>query len=77
MDDLPGHPESEKIWKKHFVPTLLLFQGAQPEPWSWTDSTSVSVVQKIWDVVFGDEIPHKVVLNECVHYLVRGSLGRV
>ena len=74
LEDLPEHDLTGKRWKKYFVPTLLCFQGAQPDPWSWTDTASVAVVQKIWDHIFGDEVPHKVIMNECVHFLVGGSL---
>lgn len=74
LEDLPGYPQSVRGWKKYFVPTLLLFQGAQPELWSWTDSVSVPLVQTmIWNATFGDEFPYTVVVNECVHSLVSAS----
>ena len=68
LEDLPEHNLTGKRWKKYFVPTLLCFQGAQSDPWSWTDMASVTVVQKIWDHIFGGEVPHKIVMNECVHF---------
>ena len=73
LEDLPGYPQSVRAWKKYFVPTLLLFQGAQPQPWNWQDSVSVPLVQAIWNACLGDEFPLKVVQNECVHSLVHVS----
>ena len=74
LEDLPGHPQSVRAWKQYFVPTLLLFQGAQLQPWNWQDGASVPLVQAIWDATLGDEFPLKVVPNECVHALVSVSL---
>ncbi|PIL28161.1 hypothetical protein GSI_09698 [Ganoderma sinense ZZ0214-1] len=74
LEDLPEYKRVEKRWKKYFVPALLRYQGAQPEPWKWLDSESVPVLQKIWDAIYGDEVPHKVVANECVHFLATQKL---
>ncbi|KAI1786559.1 hypothetical protein LXA43DRAFT_1064989 [Ganoderma leucocontextum] len=74
QDDLPKGSQVEKRWKKYFVPTLLQYQGAQLEPWSWVDVTSVPTVQMIWDAIFGDDVPHTVVANDCVHGLATQKL---
>ncbi|PIL25426.1 hypothetical protein GSI_13316 [Ganoderma sinense ZZ0214-1] len=64
-EDLPEG--SQRRWKSYVLPTLLRFQGAQRDPWTFPDVSSVPTMQRIWDAVYGDELPHEVVAGDCVH----------
>ncbi|KAI0352544.1 hypothetical protein OH77DRAFT_1513132 [Trametes cingulata] len=65
--DLPFGAQQDDRWTSRFVPTLLRYQGCRYNPWSWLAESSVSVVQKIWDEVYGDSLPHDVQANDNVH----------
>jgi hypothetical protein len=47
-------------WRKIFVPTYIWFVAQQEDPWTVDDAVAKSAMQKIWQVVFGKDIPHKV-----------------
>lgn len=73
-NDLPDGAQDHDRWSSLFVPTLLRFQGCRHDPWTWDARGSVSVIQKIWDAVYGDSLPHTVVAGDSVHKVVRFSL---
>lgn len=75
LKDLPGGPRVQDLWTNVFLPTLIRFIGTRLRPWSIDDTTSVVVVQSIWDVVFGAELPRRIESGDVVHYLVRISLS--
>ncbi|KAJ8475491.1 hypothetical protein ONZ51_g6528 [Trametes cubensis] len=67
--DLPPGAQNDDRWNSQFVPTLYEYQGSRHDPWTFGDASSVDVVQTIWDKVYGDSLPHKVVSNDNVHGL--------
>ncbi|KAI0654345.1 hypothetical protein C8Q70DRAFT_1058588 [Cubamyces menziesii] len=67
--DLPPGAQNDDRWNSRFVPTLYEYQGSRHDPWTFGDASSVDVVQAIWDKVYGDSLPHKVVSNDNVHGL--------
>lgn len=67
---LPLGAQEDDLWSTRFIPTLLRYQGCRPDPWAWDSMSSVDVVQKIWDEVYGGRLPHTVVMNDNVHKVV-------
>ncbi|KAH9856104.1 hypothetical protein C2E23DRAFT_857148 [Lenzites betulinus] len=65
--DLPTGAQDNDRWSNLFIPTLLKYQGSRHDPWSWDPNASAAVVQKIWDHVYGETLPHRVVVNDNVH----------
>lgn len=72
-NDLPDGAQDHDRWSSLFVPTLLRFQGCRHDPWTWDARGSVPVIQKIWDAVYGDSLPHTVVAGDNVHKVVCSS----
>lgn len=72
-NNLPDGAQDHNRWSSAFVPTLLRYQGSRHNPWTWDARGSVPVIQKIWDVVYGDSLPHRVVAGDNVHKVVRSS----
>ncbi|KAI0352007.1 hypothetical protein OH77DRAFT_1429041 [Trametes cingulata] len=74
IKDLPGGTWAQDQWARSFVPTLVKYQGTRSMPWLWDDEWSVAVVQKIWNAVFGDRLPHRVQRGDVVHSLATDQL---
>ncbi|KAH9855116.1 hypothetical protein C2E23DRAFT_883088 [Lenzites betulinus] len=64
---LPAGAQEDDLWSTRFVPTLLKYQGCRQDPWTWDPVSSVDIVQKIWNRVYGERLPHTVVMNDNVH----------
>lgn len=69
-NDLPAGAQDDERWGSLFIPTLLRYQGCSHDPWTCDPARSVAVIQKIWDRVYGQNLPHRVVLNDNVYKVV-------
>src|ERR1700720_1984943 len=68
--DLPNGIHKEDRWRKHFIPTFLLWLGWQANSWNVPDDEVVNALQKIWNVVY-KKIPYKVKQKDAVCAVVR------
>ncbi|KAH9854389.1 hypothetical protein C2E23DRAFT_883985 [Lenzites betulinus] len=74
IEHLPGGLPAQERWTQRFAPTLVRYQGTREAPWDWDDTTSVDVVQRIWNATMSDICPHDVVSGDVVHSLATARL---
>ena len=67
---LPEGADDGDRWNAQFIPTLLEYQGSRHDPWTFIGEDSVTVVQKIWDKVYGTSLPYVVEHKIGVHHIV-------
>ncbi|KAL7278554.1 hypothetical protein ACG7TL_007553 [Trametes sanguinea] len=67
--DLPAGAHDRSKWRLQFIPTVLRILGAHEDPWNLSDKVMVKLLQKVWDSVYGEAIPHRVRVNDAVHAL--------
>jgi hypothetical protein len=60
---LPEGCQGQFKWCRHYVPTYLWFLSSYPKVWAIPDNDAVKAMQKIWDDIYGDEIPYDVNVN--------------
>jgi hypothetical protein len=68
--DLPLGCVEDGLWRKTFIPTYIAFISQQEDPWTITDAVAKSAMQKIWDKIFGEDIPHKITTDGAVFSVV-------
>jgi hypothetical protein len=69
-DDLPHGCLEEARWRKHFIPTFLGYVAWQPDPWVLDEANTTLALQLIWNVLYGNSIPHTVVAHDAVYSIV-------
>ena len=60
---LPEGCQDDLKWRRRYVPTYLRFLSSYPKVWTIADNEAVKAMQKIWNVIYGDEIPYDVNVN--------------
>jgi hypothetical protein len=63
--DLPGGAMNGNTWRKKVIPTYIQYLAGQnvKETWTIEDSESVTLLQTIWNFIYGAELPHTIKVN--------------
>jgi hypothetical protein len=71
--DLPNGSMNNNTWRKKIIPTYIQYLACQDvkETWTIDDNVSITLLQTIWNYIYGAEIPHTVKLNGPVFSIVR------
>jgi hypothetical protein len=69
--DLPEGCQDQLKWRRRYVPTYLRFLSSYTKVWTISDNDAVTAMQKIWDDIYGDQIPYNVNVNSAVFKTVR------
>jgi hypothetical protein len=72
-EDLPASCYDGNRWCKVFILTYIWFVAFQENPWSINDEKAVKGMQKIWDVIYGNFILHRIIIDDPVFTIVRSS----
>lgn len=72
--DLPTGAMDNNDWKRLFLPTFLRNLGTRSNCWNIPDSTLISLLQSIWDTVYGVRVPHTIEAGDIVIALVCDQL---
>ena len=69
-EDLPEGAMADNMWQCLFISTLAHFVARYDNPWAINTDKFVSILQVIWDVVYGGKIEHTVTSNGAVFHIV-------
>ncbi|KAI0667183.1 hypothetical protein C8Q78DRAFT_1082317 [Trametes maxima] len=67
--DLPSAAHKHNAWRTKFVPTFIKALGTREDPWGISEKQTIKILQLIWDVIYGEEVPWTIELNDAVHSL--------
>ena len=68
---LPNGCQYNGTWHRIFIPTYFQYLACrESDAWAANDDESVSVLQKIWNFVYGDKVPHIITIQGPVFALV-------
>jgi hypothetical protein len=73
-NDLPAGAHDKDRFRRVFIPTLIWFEGYQPDGWKVDDDEHIRAMQAIWLTSFGSSVPHKIQLNDPIFQVVRRDL---
>ncbi|KAG6380002.1 hypothetical protein JVT61DRAFT_10577 [Boletus reticuloceps] len=74
-DDLPRGSTDDNMWRRKFISALAHFASSYDHPWTIPTKKLVSVMQEIWNVVYGKKIEYTVAPNGAVFQLAKQSLN--
>ena len=69
-DDLPPGCTDDNMWRRVFLSAVAHFASTYNNPWAILTEKLLSVLQEMWDTVYGDRIEHTVTVNGPVYRLV-------
>jgi hypothetical protein len=68
--DLPPGATTGNVWRRNVVPTFIRFSASQPDAWAIKDDDALKAMQLIWDKIYGGRIPHTMVIDDSVFFVV-------
>ncbi|KAN0094365.1 hypothetical protein V8E55_002652 [Tylopilus felleus] len=68
-DDLPPGCTDDNMWRRVFLSAVAHFASTYNNPWAILTEKLLSVLQEMWDTVYGDRIEHTVTVNGPVYRL--------
>jgi hypothetical protein len=68
--DLPRGCQDGNLWRRRFIPTYMTFVASYNQVWSVIDGDAIDAMQKIWDQIYGQKIPHTIELHDAVFQTV-------
>lgn len=70
--DLPSGSTNNNTWRKKIIPTYIQYLASRDvkETWTIDDNDSISLLQTIWNFIYGAELLHTVKLNGPVFSIV-------
>jgi len=70
--DLPNGAMNNNTWRKKVIPTYIQHLAGQnvKETWTIEDGDSVTLLQTIWNFIYGAEVPHTIKVNGAVFLVV-------
>jgi hypothetical protein len=63
--DLPHGSMNNNTWRKKIIPIYIQYIACQDvkETWTIDDQASLTLLQTIWNFIYGAEVPHTIKLN--------------
>ena len=68
--NLPNGATNNNVWQRVFISTVAHLAGTYENAWSIPDDTLRAALQKIWDIIYKNSIPHTVDIGGPVYYIV-------
>ena len=68
--DLPDGATNNNVWCHIFISTVAHLAGTYENAWSIPNDTLQAALQKIWNIVYRNSLPHTVAIGGPVYYIV-------
>lgn len=70
--DLPNGAMNNNTWRKKLIPTYIQYLAGQDvkETWTIEDRNALTLLQTIWNFLYGAEVPHTIKVNGPVFSIV-------
>ncbi|KAG8214014.1 hypothetical protein J3R82DRAFT_10769 [Butyriboletus roseoflavus] len=71
--NLPNGVTNNNMWQHIFISTVACLASTYKNAWSISNNSLQAMLQKIWDIVYKNSIPHTIIIGGPVYYIVSHS----